>query len=589
MRTLSRHVVVFWLLLSCVFLATPSANAHNWAPATCANGCGASCTPCTPTFTASNGSPQHPEIAYIFWESLAKKQWTTGTNVAHTYSQEIGFLLSLVNDGPYWSKIAPNQIAPPRLAPYATIFQGNVDTAHNCYGNCPQGDNPDTGFTKGDLDALINYSIAHGQLPFPQPNDNSIYVVFVPTFGSTNKAGCGDCNFTNCDNTAHKDPGVCDSGNGAKYNGTPYTVIFGLGDYDGMSHELVEAMASYEGINTTNTNCGGGGGTQIADMCGCGEETVNTFRIASYYSTTDGECVVPESWGEVWQDPNESGWTQTPNSFPVRQAYGGSSGVVATDVTEAADGSGNAVHFYNGSSWSGFGKGGSQFAAGGGIIAGITLDAKFGVNYFRTSTGRWAPPAGGPNGQPVTGVTVTSNGIIVATDPSANAWYFDPSNPGWHLILSAPWDQVIAGGSGIWALHPAHNALYNWSGPGSSLNFCCDVTQTTQILANPDSGWLAISVAGQAQFTFGNTVISNTLQGGVTNLFGSSLFEFQETSGSPGNDHVFVCPNGVCNDTFGFGGWLISGAVPYVTGCDSGSAPCVTLTPEAPLTQPKFL
>ncbi|MCL2449182.1 MAG: hypothetical protein FWD17_09560 [Polyangiaceae bacterium] len=343
---------------------------------------------------------------------------------------------------------------------------------------------------------------------------------------------------------------------------------------------------------------------------------MNTFPVASYYSTTDGECVVPESWGGVWENINGgSDWQQTSGAFPVRQAYGGAGGVVATDAVENG-GNGNSVYFYNGTNWSFFGNGGSQFAAGGGLIAGISLDPKFGIFPFNTATG-WGPGIGVPPivppppsaaaavapGTPVvTGVTVTQNGVIVATDYLAQPWYYDPSNPGWTQI-AGPGDQFIAGGTrtraGVWALNPSHNALFFWPGPGQGFDPGFGVSPTTQIVANSDSDFLAISVAGQAAFTFGSTTITNTLQGGVFgpgSLMPLPLFEFL---GAPGSglvdDGVYLCQSGDCTSgppnpiySNGIGGWLISGALPFVTGCDSGSAPCVTLTANELLTQPNI-
>jgi hypothetical protein len=585
MRTVGRHIATSWSVLSCLLLASASAHAHNWSAASCNGNC-SSCTPCTPQLTPSNGFPQHPEIAALFWESAAG-EWTNGTNVAHTRSQEMGMLLSLVNNGQFWSEIAPMHIAPPRLAPYASIFTGNVN-----------GHNPavkTANFTKTDIEALINNAITNGTLPQPQPNDNMIYAVFVPSDG--NSAGCGDCNFTIPLPNSKNIPNFQQDAN-ANFNGVPYTAVFSAGTYAGMSHELVESIATYEGINVTNA-CGGTGGTQIEDTCDCATEVVNSIPVGAYFSATKGECVVPEAWGGVWEDPNELGWLETSGAFPVRQASGGAGGVVATNQTEASNGTGNAVSFYNGSSWTQFGGGGAQFAAGGGIIAGIGFDAQ-NLNYFDIATGSWsgagAPPnVQGAKGTPlVTGVTVTANGIIVATDQLANPWYFDPSNPGWHHI-AGPGDQFIAGGgagtNAVWALSPSHNGLYFWSGPGSGFDFVSSVSPTTQVVASPDSTFVAISVAGKAEYTFASTTISATLQGGVTNVAGGPLFEFQDRSV---NDDVFICGSLNCNgsgspqNSLGFGGWLISGAAPFVTGCDSGSAPCVTLTAEAPWAQPKF-
>lgn len=138
------------------------------------------CYGCTPTLSPSNGKVQHPEIAITFWEDPSHPAWDNGGTNTPTYSQYIGQTLSLVNNGQYWSKIfqygtyggASGMIAPPRLAPYATIYapQQGVN------GHFPVNN----GFSKSDIVAVINNQIQAGHLPSPQSNDDSVYVVFVP-------------------------------------------------------------------------------------------------------------------------------------------------------------------------------------------------------------------------------------------------------------------------------------------------------------------------------------------------------------------------------------------------------------------------
>ena len=502
---------------------------------------------CTPTLSAPNGNVAHPEIAYTFWEGPAPNNvWTTNTNVV-SRGQIIGAMLSLVNNAQYWAEIAPGYIAPPRVAPYATIFTGSVN-----------GHNPTSqGFQLADVGQIINTQISNGRLPPPQPNDDSIYVVVVPNGASDGFgefcAGAEGCNF-----------GVANT----NFNGVPYSAVYADVSWV-ISHEVAESIASYVGIGVTN-NCGG---NQIADPCQCHTESYNGQTVQAYYSSDVNGCVIPERWGNLWE--NSNGWFETSGAFELRQAAGGAGGVVATDATETS--SGNAVHFYNGQTWSQIGTGGAQFAAGGGIIARIALDDSE-IDYYVLSTGQWHS-AGAP-ASTVTGISVTSGGLIFATDEFSFPYFYDPTNPGWHAIDGNPGDQFIAGGSSIYQLSSSHTQLLSWSGAGAFV-VVGNVSPATAILANPDSGFVAVTVAGQAAYTFGGTTITNTLQGGATQFAGIPLFEFINGVGSNGSYELFECQSEGCTgtggpgDTFGLGGLVISGNNMFLTGCDSNVLPCV--------------
>jgi hypothetical protein len=451
-------------------------------------------------------------------------------------------MLSMVNNGQYWAELqqygtyggANGTIAPPRLAPYATLWQGSKN------GHSPGYET----FTQNDVVTYINDAITAGNFPQPQANDNLIYMVLTP-----NGSRLQDCSQAYCCNWP------------ASYNGTPYTAAE-CEDPAGTAHELIEAIAGYE-------LTGGNGNGQIADPCGCDVENVNSWSVASYWSSRLGKCVVPESWNGLYVNSTGAhGWWQPPGSFNIRQGYGGSGGVVATDATENGA-NGNNVHFYNGNKWVQFGTGGSQFAAGGGIRAGIAMDPKWGINYYKASNSTWYA-AGGPNSLPPTSVTVTSNGVIVATDPSANPWYFDPSNPGWHHIAGAG-DQFIASGTEVLALNPTHNDVFYWPGPGYGF-YQVESGSFAQIIANPEiANWLTTSPGQQAAYELSN-VVANGWQFAV-----SSVSNLTYVWLAP-NELIYACPGSQCElngyYTYGQGGWLMSGAEGYVTGCYGGAQPC---------------
>ncbi len=392
----------------------------------------------------------------MFWEDpllVGGYQWSVNNNGGApnpTYSQVIATSLSLV-DGPFFAATTQYQgtgvIARPRFAPYAPILS-----------NVPAGSPPNTytsSFATSDIENAINELIGSGALPQPSSifdptdrygeQDNTIYTVFLPAGANNTGAFCntaGGCNFS------------------CSYQGAPYTCayIVGASGYDAtFAHEMVEGISGYEHIVVTG--CVYNTPTpfppnQIADICCNNEEQGATgaplagnYTVTSYYSVKDGACVIPESWQNFYinEDLNGAGggWSLAPVTVPpsasstqLRQISGGSGGVVAT-------GTDDNVYFYSQSSgdWLGwrpyfciqgqpcwvagsFGGPGAQFAAGGGIVAGITLDA-LGVNTYALSqgaTGSWTA-LGTPANGPVTGVTVTSGGVVVVTDVHAQPWY----------------------------------------------------------------------------------------------------------------------------------------------------------------------
>jgi hypothetical protein len=512
------------------------------------------------TLGTSNGKYQHPEIAYSFWESVANPAFSNGTN-SPSRTQWIGAMLSMVDNGQYWAELeqygtyggANGAISPPRLAPYAALYQGSIN-GHNVGAGT---------FNENDIRTFINQTIGAGYFPHPQSNDNMIYMIITPQ-----NSQIADC--------AGHETYCCNWGS-SYTDGTPYTATV-CEDTAGAAHELIEAIAGYE-------LRGGNGNGQIADPCGCDVENVNNVSVAAYYSarlntgSSPKPCVVPESWGPLYESTlGNGGWFSPSGSFSMRQGYAGSGGVVATDATEHGS-SGNNVHFYNAinGTWTQFGQGGSKFAAGGGIIAGITMDPKWGINYYTISNGHWTG-IGGPNGGPVTDVTVTKNGIIVATDVDANPWYYNPSNPGWNQI-AGPGDQFIASGTEVLALNPYHGDIFYWTGPGSGFSLIGSTT-TTQIISSPDTNYWGTTYPGS------NVVYDN--QGGFpgANFGTGSQYVVTNTSYAAFSFltptiYVYSCYGTGCvnqgNDyyTGGYGGWLMGGGDLYVTGCSSGVAPCV--------------
>jgi hypothetical protein len=160
------------------------------------------------TVGTSNNKNQHPEIAYAFWESPSNPAFSNGTNTP-SRTQWIGMMLSTVNNGQYWAELSQyGHISPPRLAPYATLWQGTKN------GDAPGNQT----FTENDVNTYIADAITAGNFPLPQANDNSIYMVITPS-GSVLKDCAGSA--ASCCNWP------------ASYNGTPYIATGLLGRHVG--------------------------------------------------------------------------------------------------------------------------------------------------------------------------------------------------------------------------------------------------------------------------------------------------------------------------------------------------------------------
>lgn len=521
-------------------------------------GQGAPC-PCTNiTVSQPNNKVQHPEIAYTFWQS--PNQEFTNNNADPSYTQDIASMLSLGSNSQYFAYMTtPGLIAPPRVAPYATIYTGLVN-----------GDSPLGGYTDSDVQTVINTQIANQNLPQPQANDDSVYVVFVPTVpgGIHLKGFCADSGTYVTANPQNQNPTWACNFRGTYTNGGTTYHYIGISGIDSLSvsHEIIEGITTYEGITVSGT---GDCGNQIADLCGCyNTETVNSFSVAAYYSTQLGECVLPESWGKLAERTSSSGgWFTTTGSFYMRQGSGGY-GVVATDATETTSGgtpSGNAVHYYNGvNQWSTIqNTGGSMFSVGGGIVGQVPLNATEAM-YYKLPSSPWyhvgapAPPTGWPAA--VTGITVSQGGVIVATDALANPWYYDPNNPGWHQI-AGPGDQFLAINNLVMAINPSHGALYYWTGPGSGFTLLNSVSATTGLIGSPSSDY---DYYGAGALYESTGILAATEAG--HNDYATWLDSSGAVWALNGSGNTY--------NTGGVGGFLISDFVDYVTGCYTGVAPC---------------
>jgi hypothetical protein len=281
----------------------------------------------------------------------------------------------------------------------------------------------------------------------------------------------------------------------------------------------------------------------------------------------------------------------------MRQVYGGGGGILATDTVENTDGSGNDAFYYNGAGWVGLycgfsfhgvcdywgvnpiggAKGGSEFAIGGTgtnvIVAGLTLDTKYGINYYNVGTSTWYS-AGAPNGA-VTSLTVTNGGVIVVTDIYGQPWYYMPSNPGWHNFGGAG-DQFISTWADIVALTPNHNDIFYWLGSnfgsGGSWNYINN-NPSSVIVASPDAAEWGTKAVDSSQLFYNlnaDYIVSGCLDVGVTEAYNAPDICLNRSNGS-----ISTYDYGTWVNAGGQAGRVISGAKIYVTGCDEQKLPCV--------------
>ena len=254
------------------------------------------------------------------------------------------------------------------------------------------------------------------------------------------------------------------------HDGIPYTFGYVVASSKAttyFSRETANALTSFGGVRVQGCSYVNGGGIadQVADLCQCQTERWQSgITSQAYWSVADNACVIPETWGPLSYDTlGKSGdWNDT--TYRPRQAYGGGGGVVFTDASDNAwffdEDTGVATQF--GGPGAEFAAGYASDGSGRTVIAGLTTDTKYGVNYYDIGTKKWYA-TGAPNG-PLTSVTVTGQGIIVATDTYAQPWYYVPAdrpNAKW-VRFGGPGDEFVAVGKDIYALNPARDAVFVW-------------------------------------------------------------------------------------------------------------------------------
>jgi hypothetical protein len=431
---------------------------------------------------------QHAEIVPIFWGN-----WTTGDR-----AQLVGQLQAMAG-GAYFSALDQYRdsgtVGPVRVVPAAPIYGAPVPSptcgngsACGLDGTCANGP---CNVQHDAIEDAVDTMIFYGTVPPPTKFTDMIYAVFLPN-GSLQE----DYNHAS----------TCSLTCGLKYASLPYKIVVTDGGTTGLSHELVEAITD----NVTITNCqhsGGGDANQIADICGCWEETQYTsagspLKLKAYWSKEKNECVIPEGFGGLWAH-DSTGWSEV-YSGTIRQAHAGGFGVVVTDSND------NLISLAGGTPTN-LGHPGAMFAVGDDAVYRLTLDGGA-VDKYTTASG-WTPFFSGPTG------SIYAGRKVLRTDLDGNPYVY--GNGVWAQLDGGFRDQLAVNEDGVIALAADHGSvLINASGiPG---------------------GWQPIGGAGDELFVGSQSCIAETTLAATNDvLLNSGAGTGWQAQGFFGND--FAC------------------------------------------------
>jgi hypothetical protein len=377
--------------------------------------------------TGAGMGNNHPEIVPIFWGTDWQSQQTLR-------GQWIGALQYMCNSS-YFARLSQygvddNGMGPVRMVPMAPIDPDAI-VLHTISSTV-------TDVTHDEVGAEIDALIARGAVgpPTAHANANVFYVVFIaPGYG--NGSDWNDVHL---------------GANGITYkmaivHGGNLTSA-GLPKTSNLAHELVEGLT----YNITLPNCGpvgnpAAGDHQIADLCDCNGEVqgYGQIRLASYWSATDGACVVPDAWSGVFRFDGPMSWTQI--GGPVREISAGGAGLFATD------GNDNMIQFSGTpNQWNDlfgtfdFFPGFSMISAGDGDLLALSLHAD---QVWRFAGGAWTIADGNA-------AAAYSGGFDVDVDYDGNYRQRNVFTGSWSVI-GGPADQIVVGGNSIAQLSLDHS------------------------------------------------------------------------------------------------------------------------------------
>ncbi len=444
---------------------------------------------CSSTVTCTGGTPEltvgttgglaHPVVIPIYWAG-----YSTWWEFNSLQNQRIVGELQYLLNGPYFAALSQygqnasglTGVGPGRLSqgmseqdlvgPPSPILESCTSNAqcvsmgsagNTCAKNNTTGAYQcrlSTAQAESLIGEVINATISESNVAPPSSAVDSLYVVFLPPIATM------DLGFPQVDANY---PWTYDS---VRYNAS---WVYGK-DSVGLSAMMADSIAGNVKVTNCTYTSTGAVANQVADLCACHTETQMGLSHQAYWSASDGACVIPEAWTNVYQyDDATTDWNRI--GGPVRQVYAGETGggVCAAPPCIIATGTDDNLYEYTGGgSWSELGQPGVMYALGQGDI--LSIDENTNLSRWNGST--WTS-IGAPNGPGSVIMSVYSGAVDVVTQPGGQVFLYEPSSPtGWggpaapfdveEVIVGDAWSAALDYGRNVWLLLPGPSG-YTWT------------------------------------------------------------------------------------------------------------------------------
>jgi hypothetical protein len=141
---------------------------------------------------------------------------------------------------------------------------------------------PPDGFTDKQVAEFVDAQLTAGTVPGPDPDNQTVYGVVLPTGVTPGFATWGEHNYF--------------ERSGQRIHYAWFTNVGDLASITGIvSHELVESATDPEGggFRGVKGTCDEPGWCEVADICESTLSTVDGITVEAYWSNRDNHCIVP--------------------------------------------------------------------------------------------------------------------------------------------------------------------------------------------------------------------------------------------------------------------------------------------------------
>jgi hypothetical protein len=141
---------------------------------------------------------------------------------------------------------------------------------------------PPDGFTDKQVAEFVDHQLATGTVPGPDPDNQTVYGVVLPTGITPGFATWGKHNYF--------------ERSGQRIHYAWFTNVGDLASITGtVSHELIESATDPEGngFRGATGTCDEPGWCEVADICESTLSTVDGITVEAYWSNRDNDCVTP--------------------------------------------------------------------------------------------------------------------------------------------------------------------------------------------------------------------------------------------------------------------------------------------------------